>query len=564
MFETRSRLLIPLALALAVGACANIRFEQGPYAIRALEVVYSAQEDMTFFSWRLRKDAKLALVDFELWQDGDYLPLALDDAPFPAEPVDCGDTWCFQYQLPGEYTPPEQTSPMRSVHRDDGVFMGPAQRTRRVMTTFGTDPIALGHNDGIDPRRYDWFAENDVPLTRPYQWQFTDYAGGACADPAADDWRPSKNPIAVDRAWTTRATDGICFHLRPVRTDQPSDYVTDVLLPSAETSFETQKYVPARVNAPIVWGLLLDLEIPDETRCRQVKGIIIDMLEASIGGRGDDQKLGIYTPIDAETGEELSGCDQASSREYPLEQMLRDGQTAQAELEPDKTRVLWVFANNIELPPSQRILDQLELLGLALLFGEGFDTTGFLPEDVPVPEDGGDIVELGTAAYTWAIGSDVFMGLFPWNVTTPWRPIEDQTLRADVRATARATLPFATMRHEATTEVEITSPKTAETRPIAFKICDATPFGVSAIGVEAGLPIWAGDQTVPWPEFDDYPPYFQVEIPPQILVPNSAFVRRSEQVVVEVCTAFCNGPFRNRGGDDYANWWSGSICQWNQ
>lgn len=553
---------LPIALALLVGACANIRFESGPYAIRALEVVYSAQEDVTFFSWRLRKDAKLSLVDFELWLDGDYVAIDLDDAPFAAQPWACGDTWCFQYQVSGEYEGPE-TSPMRSVHRDDGVFMGPAERSRRVATTFTVDPIALGKNDAIDPRRFDWFADNDVPLVRQYQWQFTQMEQGDCLKPSTS-WLPASNPITVDRVWTQRATPGVCFHLRPVRSDDDSVWHTDVLVPSAETASQAQRYAPARVDAPIVWGMLLDLHVPSESRCSEIKGRMIDMIEANIAARGDDRKLGIYTPIDSVTGAELSGCEQSPTRDYPLEQMLADGQTARSELEPEQTRILWIFVNNIELPPSQRILEQLELFGLALLFGDEFD--GRIPEDAELPIDDGDIdlVSLGSTAYTWAIGSNVFMGLFPWNVTTPWRPVQDETLRADIRSTARSTLPFATMRHASNTEVPIAAPPDADTRPVAFKICDATPFAVAAIGVRPGVALWTAEQTVQWPEFDDFPPYYQVEIPPQNLVPNAVYARRTQQVVVEVCTAFCEGPFRNRGGEDHPTWRHGSTCQWNQ
>lgn len=556
--------LLPILLALLIGACANIRFERGPYAIRGLEVVYSDQEGLTFLSWRVRKDAKLSLVEFELWLDGEYQTLDLADAPFPAEPQDCGDTWCFQYQVEGEYEGPD-LSPMRSVHRDDGVFMGPAERQRRVLTTFATDPIALGKNDAIDPRRFDWFAENAVPLERPYEWQFTTWKDGACDDPTAG-WRTSSNPIDVDRSWVEDGADGVCFHLRPTRQDKPSVWHTDVLVPSAETAFEAQRYAPARIDAPIVWGMLLDLEVPDATRCTRVKGRVIDMVEGAIAARGDDIKLGIYTPVDSETGDELTGCDQASSRDYPLEKMLADAQAARAELEPEQTRVLWIFVNNIELPPSERILEQLQLFGLALVLGGEFD-----PDDPPegvedIPVGGlGDVGvgALGTEGYAWAIGSNVFMGLLPWDITTPWRPVEDETFLADIRSVAKNTLPFSTQQHETNTEVAITAPRDADSRPLHFKLCDASPFPLTSIGVIGGRPQYDPLATVPWPEFDDDPPYYTVELPPQVLVENARFARRTEQVIVEVCTAFCDGPFRNRGGEDFPAWRGRSICQWS-
>lgn len=551
---------IALAALLAVAtSCAAIQFERGPYAIRDLEVIYSDQEDVTFLSWRLRGDALLNRVEFEIWAEDMYLPIDLGDTLFPAEPERCGEHWCFQYQVAGEYELPAEGSPLRSIHEDDGVFMGPAERFRRVQRTFDIDPLGLGHNEEIDPGRFDWFAENEVFLRRDYEWQFTAVTNG-CEAPDESAWAPMGNPVEVDHIWTDQAvTTGICFSARPDRRDVGGIVRQDFLVPSAETTWEEQAYVPPKVASPIVWGLMLDLEIPNESRCSQVKGRLIDIIERAIAARGDSVKLGIYTPTDPETGDELGGCDQASERDYPLERMLRDAATAKAEAQPEEIRVMWIFANNIELPPSERILEQLELFGFALLVGEA---GGEGP--VPFPDDETDLLENSTRAYTWAIGSNVFMGLFPWDTTTPWRPVEDQTLAADVKAVAKSTLPFLTMRHVDETQVDLRPPARADARPLYFKVCDSTPDPVEAIGIEPGGAYFQMGDTIPWPEFDDTLPYYLVFLEPQLLVPRSKYVRRREEVVVEVCTAFCDGPFRTRGGDDFAGWRSRGNCQWQR
>lgn len=555
-----------LAVALVASGCSNISFERGPYAIRALEVVYSVQEDVTFLSWRLRGDAKLDRVDFELWTAGDYLPIVLAEAPFPAEPYECGPHWCFQYQVDGRYELPRDSSPLRSVHVDEGVFMGPGERFRTVETTFDFDPIALGHNEEIEPNRFDWFAENGVQLRRSYEWQFTKWLGPGCVEPAEVEWNPMTEPVSVAHEWTDLAVadSGICFVMRPDRADASGAYLARYLAPSAETSWESQKYVPPKVEAPIVWGLVLDLEVPNETRCRQVKSQLIDAVERAINARGDSQKLGIYTPLDPDSGDELGGCDQAAVRDYPLEQMLRDAQTARAENQPQDLRVLWIFANNIELPPPQRVLDQLELLGLAILLSEANDADAIPDEGLPFDPEDEELIGMGTRGFTWAIGSNVFMEMFPWNLTTPWRPVEDQTLLADIKSAARQTLPFATMLHTPETEVEIELPASADTRPLHFKVCDATPLPIQEIGVEPGNPAYLPTEPAPWPEFDDYSPFYRVAMEEQLLVPAAAYSRRSQEVVVEVCTAFCTGGFRTRGGDEHFDWLQTSACQWQQ
>ena len=553
-----------LAGLLLCTSCSFVEFERGPYAIRDLEAVYSAQEDVTFFSWRLRKDARPALVSFELHDDGAWGPIDLADAPFAADPYECGEFWCYQYQVDGEYVVDEDiVSPLRSVHRDDGVFMGPTERYRRVQLTFDVDPIALGRNDAIDPRRFDWFADNRVPLVRNYEWQFSRWTGAGCENPLDGRWQRVDVPIAVERDWTANAVtdNGLCFNARPIRTDEDGAVRQARLMPSAETVWEVQEYVPPKKTAPIVWGMLLDLEIPSESRCRDVKDRIIGMVESSIAARGGSQKLGIFTPLDSETGEALSGCDQAATRDYPLEEMLRASETARAEHSPTEIRVLWVFVNNIELPPPERVIEQLALLGLLSSFGDGGFIDEFLPEeeqDEVLPDELAD----APPVYTWAIGSNVFMGLIPWDATTPWRPVEDKTFAADIKSVVSGTLPFATMIHEYETEVEIRKPEAALERPLFFKTCNSTPVVLEAVGIEPGFPEYWPTDVIPWPEFDDNPPYYLVPLEPQVLVPRSNYVRRRVEVVIEVCTAFCEGPFRTQGGEDHPSWGSTSTCQW--
>ncbi|MFU8805842.1 MAG: hypothetical protein ACNA8W_18665, partial [Bradymonadaceae bacterium] len=122
---------IAFGLLLAtISACSFIEFERGPYAVRGLDVVYSEQEDLTFLVWRLRNDALLDQVGFELYEGGEYIPLDLSAAPYPGDGYGCDRTYvCFQYQLPGRYEFPDGVRPVRSLHARHGLFEGsPARR----------------------------------------------------------------------------------------------------------------------------------------------------------------------------------------------------------------------------------------------------------------------------------------------------------------------------------------------------------------------------------------------------------------------------------------------------
>ena len=530
-------------VALAVGACSFVRFEKGPYVVRDLHVVYSAQEDMTFFSWQVRQDADLGRASFELYRGGSFETIDLSKAPFPAEPYDCrGDRICLQYQVPGHYTVPADTSPVRSRHVDEGVYAGPAPDIQDVETTIGIDPVALGDNEKIDPKLDDWFAQNGVPMRRQWQWQFVRAGGTApCEETSAGDWAVMEDIVAVAQGWYDPPR---CFAARPDRRDGAGRTVKARIPASAETRFTRQTYVPDRVKTPIVYGILVDMEIPSEQRCKQVRERLVDKVQSEIAGRGMVRNLGVFTPISAQTGKPLDGCNQESRRSYPLEGMVRRAKEAANTLSPPKVRILWVYINNIDLTPESQIANALREL------------TGPLATDNDLN------------FFNWAIGSNTILQSGNWDERTGWRPIENDTFRADIESFAKNHLPFVTMGHESDRELAIGLPK-GVSDPVAFKICQSTPVPVRSIGLESGRPIYGiNDPHVPWPETGR--PYYQVSLSPQDRVAKQAYVKRRVDIVVEVCERFCDHPFQTRGGSVYDNWKKTpgpramEVCQWRK
>ena len=531
-----------LAAAWLSPGCSWVRFEKGPYVVRDLRVVYSAQEDVTFFVWRLRDDAKLDLVDFELYRRGSYRPIALSEAPFPAKPYQCdGNRICFQYQVRGEYTFSSEHPPIRSEHVDAGYFAGPNPQRTRVEKTFDVEPVGIANNQKIDPQRFDWFAQNGVPMRRDYQWQFVERDGESCASSGGGGWRGMSGKLEVDYAWVESPK---CFASRPVAEQGPAVEIQKPLPPSAETVFEKQKYVPERLEPTIVYGIVFDLSIPSDQRCEQVTGKLESKLRSAIQSRGDHRELGIYTPISPETGQPTDGCEQAPRRRLPLSAMVRDARRAKATLTPPDIEVLWIYVNNIEIRPEPKIQTQLGSL------------TGDLGE------------ENNVEFFTWAIASNAILAAGNWNFRTGWRPIGDDTLAGDIRSFAQNYLPFSTMDHESETEVKIDYPK-GLADPVAFKICQSTPVPVSAIGIESGRAIYGIDSPhVPWPAKGK--PFYRVELRPQRLVPYQQYVKPRVDIVVEACDRFCSNPFKTRGGQVYANWKQTpdprplEVCQWRR
>lgn len=538
--------LLCLLPPLLSGGCADVLFERSPYALRALDIVYSDQEDMTFMVWRLRDSADPSLVRFELWQDGDYRPIALEDAPFPAEAYPCDQYYlCFQYQLPGRVTWEEGVLPVRSIHEEEGIYGGIKPRLRRASQTFQYAPIAVDRNESIDMQRYDWFEREGIPLKRGYEYQLVlssdDYgvgdAGLVCASPVEGSWGQFDDEIKLDYAWVEAPR---CMVARPARRDGEGGVEVVLLMPpSAELVNELQEYRPPELTPPIIYVYLIDLLIRSEERCERAQREIMRTIDGQIASRAPGAiRLGPFYPQDSISGEIKDGCKQASAQDYPVQQILDVVEREAAKLLPQTVRVVIVYMNNADLPPSPRVLDQLTELGARL---------SRVRDVMP---------------YTLAIVSNALISdENKWGWHIGWRPIDDTTFTDDMVSWGRAELPFRTTDHDnSNTPILIPTPQGARREPQAFKICASSPpFQGIQLGAE-GRRVAPGFAFYRWPQ-DDVPRYF-VDLPVQVLVPHKKYKKALASIVVEACERFCDMPFRAAGGEVFTSWSMIDRCQW--
>ncbi len=529
-----------LACVLVCG-CTFVEFERSPYAARDLVVVYSSQEDLSFLSWKLGEEADVEAADFELYRDGDYRPIEIDRAPYPAAPYSCGNKeQCVQFQVDGRLPISSEASPVRTVH--EGIWGGPRPEVHSVETTFGIAPFAIDNNDAIDPGLSDWFSANDVPLRRDFEFQLVERAQD-CAEAADNRWRTMGRPSAVDYGWVEQPK---CFASRPKRRDTPGPVLTEPLDPSAETFYERQRYEPTSEQAPIIYGVLLDLHIADESRCHLVKERLLDMVDEAFDARGEPQLLDVYLPIDAQSGDDIEDCTQSPNRYYPVGEMLLESEVAAAPFDPQDVRVVWLYVNNSRLPVDEELIADLDELSTP-------------PSSQPNLE-----------FFHWSLGYGWARAALGSNAQTGWRPIDDETLEADIDAFADNTLPFLTMKHDSETEVTITRPQGADD-PRFFKVCTAQP-PYAAVGNAPGQPpeFDATSPAAPWPAADGVEPFYTVELIPQHLVEFSSYRNQPVEIVVEVCSRFCDHAFRTAGGRTFDNWTNPPVprpmeaCQWSQ
>ena len=553
-----------ISIFVLISACAFVRFEVSPYVVRDVEIYYSAQEDVTFFFWKIKYDALLDNVYFErLDEGGDYNEVDLDSTLFPAAPFQCGTHWCFQFQQEGKYENDTELAPIRSVHTDQGIFAGSKPRLETVQTTFQSSPIGIENNNRIDPHLEDWFSENNVVLKREFEWQFRDAEENDCGDEAAA-WDTFSGTIDSKHDWVESEYDS-CFALRPKRSDAKGAELLTRLAPSAETTFEKQRYDVPTEKAHVVYGLLIDLEIPSEQRCKQIKTWLENTVESAMASNSEThKKLGVYTPLSTLDGEPLSGCEQRTQQDFPLAQMLQDA-TSELAIQEKPVRIIWIYANNINQAPAQRVLTQI------LAFQQVLSDNGALE------------------TYNLAIGSDFIIKYFqsdglipdgfedvvpelpddPFRRGIGWRPIEDQTFGADIRSWAKSTLPFHSMIHDGRTEIPIRKWIDAVDAQ-RFKICQSTPFEVRQIGVVSPIFRYTiyNTSSLAWPQVED--PFFSVDIEPQFLLPKKIYTRQRVDAVIEVCLRFCDSRFQTKTRDIFSSWTETGgprpmeVCQWTE
>jgi hypothetical protein len=494
--------------------CAFVGFEPAPYSPRQLEVVYSEQEDLTFLSWKLAREADPGSVSFELFDGAQRRPITLDQAPFPAEPYECGNAICFQYQLPGLFEPPDAPL-IHSIHARFGEHASPRATLSEVTETFSIDPIAIDRNRRADVRRYDWFADNEIPLVRAYDWRFVDGACGA-EGPA---FAPLDGAVDLPEGW---AGDPACIEVSPRRRDRQGAIASAPLVASAETQLlARQRYdAPSAVHTTL-YGVLFDLAIADAARCSEVRTALSSRIDAAITRRDPDAvKLGEYEPEGAQN------CDPAPPEGYPIARMLADAQDAVLDTAGPHKTIFWIYVGNRAGSARDLASSWEELLGMSAALDRS-----------PV--------------YAWVIASNERAFEISARWLTPYRPVEDPTLLDDIDSVSELALPFRTLEHDLETQVELTAPAP---RPEYARICQSVPI-VASVEIDGAM---VDPLAFAWPRRDL--PLYTVDLGAQIGVPNAEFVAQSSEVQLEVCTAFCEGPFRTQAGIDHESWLASDTC----
>ena len=539
--------LWPTAAALSVAAlfvlpsCTFIEFEPSPYQPRGVDIVYSQQEDITFFVWRVGDVVDFDRVDFELLVDGDYRPVDTEETIFPHAPYECDrNYYCLQFQLDGNRIPAGDAPVVRAHDDLHGTLESPEAREHQVETTFSIDPLATDNNRRATAQRTDWFDDEEIPLRRQWQWGLIESDGGECTIGSPDGWSTLRPRVELPQNWINSTP---CFALRPHRSDGGGTVVVDRLIESPMLFGEDfDETIPSEKH-PVHLAFLVNLEVTNEARCEQYIDSIRSEIFDSLDELEDHEEyprtagyedLGIYRPVD-NTGEEQSGCTQDTDHVYPVEDIITDADEATAGSTEISTLVV-VYLNNLDLPPAQSNIERL-----APLF-----------EDRPEDAD--------PHYYGWAIGSHTVLSIFPWNETTPWAPLEDENFLPAIETDVQRQFPLRSTDFDGDDTMTVHAPNASDD-PQHVRLCTISPQP-QRVALPPGEPGPYDTDTWAWP--DDRSPKLFFDIPPQRFVRYPDFNEYRITGAYEVCDQYCDHPFIASDGQVHDSWVDAEgACRWD-
>ncbi|WP_375771489.1 hypothetical protein NR798_11470 [Archangium gephyra] len=174
-----------------------------------------------------------------------------------------------------------------------------------------------------------------------------------------------------------------------------------------ELSLLSREHSLKVVDAPMVYGLIFDLHLPDASECARIKARLTETFRATLlpsGRQGLEMAAQDLSP----------GCVQSGSRQVSISAYESQLGLAEARFGAARVRPLLIYFNNVELPPPFALQSSISSL-----------------RSRPVG-----------APLMWALSTPEAIQGINFEQRTPWTYSADPGLTAPIEALARAQLPF--------------------------------------------------------------------------------------------------------------------------
>lgn len=564
----RETLLLMGVITAVIGGCSFVEFEPSPYAPRQVDIVYSAQERMTFIFWRIDDSVDPEEVRFELFDPDfkEWRALKLSDAPYPAAPRTCGGETCFQYQLRGQLkwtalsedsegagrgTDPRSRA-LRSITEDGVIFGALDLRQREADQSFNVNPIAINQNISFDPRRFDLFADLGLTLIRRYEWRLAEssaqrrveHVASRCALEGTGPWTSLSQTI-LPEGWTSQAH---CLEARPIERADQGVKVVVPMPPSAVLYPLDDAYSPPEQTPLTLFLSLSDLLIRSKQRCALLQREIIQTLREEFQDRvprGRRLDLGDWfptTPLDEVSYED---CDQPFDRIYPTSQITDLIKEAILEDGQDDTVVFLLYLNNSDEALPDQTASTMEQL-LTELFA--------LPDTR---------IELLFITGTGLLRSAVNYPSSARGQTIPWQAREVTPFDDLMEEIGALYFPYRTaLFYSGMTTIPVPNPPRG-VDPDRFKICALSPDTLISVITEGAGTFSVGQRSgiYSYPWGGPTSPELMIDLFEQFRIPKFEYYRERVLMKYELCSQFCDFPFRAKSGIDYLDWSAERRCQ---
>lgn len=529
------------AIVVILGGCGEVHFIPSPYTPEAVEAVFSVQEQVTVIRWRLGAAAPAADTQFELLGPNGYQPIDFSRSVFPSGVAACADGAgaCAQFVVRGQAAIAQGDHPIRAVHPTYGVLPGGPAAVRTLSTTLSLQSYFHFKNDRVFVSFMDELA-NDGPYAFPRSYDSAMWpTSGLCVSDVAPEGVRFE-ALNDDGGFAPReelSESGIyCVASRPIPHDGGGAAMVQTrvaTVPEVET--RVQNFDPPVEQAPVIYQIVLDLEIPVPDRCAAAVQTIETLVDSTFGRAPVPvRKLPTLNLAQTDGG---SPCAQTDGRSLAAADMA-DAVKKQVIAFPEVHQQFhFLYFNNLDSPLPRTLTDSMHAL---------FDALGSPP--------GYDLMPLW---WMFNPGAAAASDLSWWRTST-WIAADDPQFGQALTDYAENTLPYESQLHDPGDPVAFLSPEETPNYAGGFiKICQSSP---------SVQPLWSLKNPTPvfdpsWAIDGESSPAYLVYLQPEIAVQATSFVDQSAIVHYQLCTRYCaDHPYLTDAGQGAKSWATDTRC----
>jgi hypothetical protein len=546
--------LLALTGVLSFG-CGDVLFVPSPYTPQKVELIYSSQEDISIVRWRISSTAPLGDdLYFEILRDDGYHRIDFSQSLFPGGASTCADNTggsCFQYVVRGQYHL-ARLPPIRSVHATYGTLPGESPTPSTEEETLAVDPFFHLTNDQVNVSLTDTVAF-EPPYVYPRSYDRTMWpTKGLCVSgvvPETVSFSPLDTQTYGFPPDLPLSDSGIyCVGIRPRPSDGGTDAIAQGRLATVpQVTDMHQTFSPPVEKSPVIYQIVLDLEIPVADRCGSSLQAIESLVDEYMNKTATVPAVVKLPTINLATNPDATGgspdCAQVGEgRTLPATEMADAVLQAVTSFPQIHQQFHFFYFNNQNFPLPRTLTDSLQALFNGLM-------------TAPPPYD--------LRTFSWLFNPGLAAATGPtWWMSTPWQgqAPDDKNLEMTLAMYVAQNLPYTSQTYDQGVPVPLLSPADAATYDGGlFKICASTPYvqaaytsPIEALSTYYGAWAWAIKASDP-------PGYF-VYLPQTTSVPGASFTQASASVHFQVCTAYCDHPFEATNGTGATSWATSPLC----